>query len=88
VLAGGLAVAVLSSLIPYSLEITALRRLPAAAFGLLMSMEPAFAALAGVLVLGQPLRLRTLTALVMVVLASVGTTLEANRSTNQPTPLG
>ena len=50
VLAGGLAVALLSSLIPYSLEIMALRRLSAAAFGLLMSLEPAVAALAGVLV--------------------------------------
>jgi inner membrane transporter RhtA len=88
VLAGGVAVALLSSLIPYSLEITALRRLPAAAFGLLMSLEPAFAALAGVLVLGQRLQPRTFAALVMVVVASVGTTIEANRETNEAAILG
>lgn len=80
VVLGGFWVAVLSSLIPYSLEITALRRLSAAGFGLLMSLEPAFAALAGVLVLSQRLHLRTLAALVMVVVASAGTTIEANRS--------
>ncbi len=80
VLLGGMAVAMLSSLIPYSLELTALRRLSAAGFGLLMSLEPAFAALAGVLVLGQRLHLRTLTSLVMVVVASAGTTIEASRA--------
>jgi len=81
VLAGGLAVAVLSSMIPYSCELTALRRVPAATFGLLMSLEPAFAALAGVLVLGQRLRPSTLAALLMVVAASAGTTLESGRRT-------
>jgi inner membrane transporter RhtA len=75
VLAGGFAVALLSSLVPYSLEIVALRRLSAAAFGLLMSLEPAVAALAGVLVLGQQLTGVLAVALVMVVTASVGTTI-------------
>lgn len=79
VLAGGLGVALLSSLIPYSLEIVALRRLSAAAFGLLMSLEPAVAALAGVIVLGQPLTAVLAVALVLVVAASVGTTLTARR---------
>ena len=74
VLAGGCAVAMLSSLIPYSLEIVALRRLAPETFGLLMSLEPAFAALAGVIVLSQPLTAPLLIALVMVVAASVGTT--------------
>jgi inner membrane transporter RhtA len=74
VLAGGSAVAMLSSLIPYSLEIVALRRLSAAAFGLLMSLEPAVAALAGVIVLGQPLSGVLAVAIVMVIFASVGTT--------------
>ena len=74
VLAGGLAVALLSSLIPYSLEIMALRRLSAAAFGLLMSLEPAVAALAGVIVLSQPLTGILLAAVIMVVTASIGTT--------------
>ena len=89
VLGGGLAVAMLSSLIPYSLELTALRRLPAATFGLLMSLEPAFAALAGVIVLSEHLTLRTLIAIALVVIASAGTTLEASRRrAQQPVPLG
>lgn len=80
VLAGGLAVALLSSIIPYSLELVALRQLSAATFGLLMSLEPAVAALAGVLVLSQSLHLVTFLAIVMVVIASVGTTLASRRS--------
>jgi inner membrane transporter RhtA len=79
VLLGGLAVALLSSVIPYSLELTALRRLAASTFGLLMSLEPAVAALAGVLILSQPLYLRTTIALVLVVAASAGSTLTATR---------
>ena len=78
VLGGGVAVALLSSLIPYSLEIVALRRLSAAAFGLLMSLEPAVAALAGVLVLGQPLSAVVGIAIAMVVAASVGTTIASH----------
>jgi inner membrane transporter RhtA len=80
VLLGGLGVAVLSTLVPYSLELIALRRLAAAAFGLLMSLEPAVAAMAGVLVLDQQLMLRTAVAIVMVVVASAGTTIDASRS--------
>jgi inner membrane transporter RhtA len=79
VLLGGLGVAVLSSLLPYSFELMALRRLRAATFGLLMSLEPAVAALAGVIVLGQTLHLVIGVAIVMVVCASLGTTLTANR---------
>jgi inner membrane transporter RhtA len=79
VVAGGLGVALLSSLIPYSLEIMALRRLSASAFGLLMSLEPAVAALAGVIVLGQHLTAVLAVALVLVVVASVGTTLAARQ---------
>ena len=79
VLAGGLAVALLSSLIPYSLEIMALRGLSASAFGLLMSLEPAVAALAGVIVLGQAVSAVLGVALVLVVTASVGTTLTSRR---------
>jgi inner membrane transporter RhtA len=85
VLAGGLVVALMSSVIPYSLELMALRRLSAAAFGLLMSLEPAVAALAGVLVLSQKLHLRTIVAIGMVVAASVGTTLESQRRTDTAT---
>jgi inner membrane transporter RhtA len=81
VLAGGLAVALLSSLIPYSLEIVALRRLSSATFGLLMSLEPAMAALAGVLVLRQSLSGILLVAVAMVIAASVGTTVTQSRTT-------
>jgi inner membrane transporter RhtA len=84
VLAGGAAVAVRSSVLPYSLELTALRRLPAAIFGLLMSLEPAVAALAGVLVLDQSLTAITVVAILMVVVASVGTTLAARRPVPEP----
>jgi inner membrane transporter RhtA len=82
VLGGGLLVALMSSLIPYSLEITALRNLSAQSFGLLMSLEPAAAALAGVIVLGQRVHLRTAIAILLVVAASLGTTL-ASRSVAQ-----
>jgi inner membrane transporter RhtA len=81
---GGLGVALLSSLIPYSLELVALRRLSAYRFGLLMSLEPAVAALAGVLVLGQSLTTVLAVALVMVVTASVGNTLMARRTLVAP----
>jgi inner membrane transporter RhtA len=87
VLAGGLAVALLSSLIPYSLEIIALRRLSSAAFGLLMSLEPAFAALAGVIVLSQALSGVLLLAVGMVIVASVGTTVTTPRSARTPAML-
>ena len=53
-----------------------------------MSMEPAFAALAGVLVLGQHLRLATGIALIMVVMASLGTTVLSRTARSQPPPLG
>jgi inner membrane transporter RhtA len=72
-------VALLSSLIPYSLELMALRRLSAYRFGLLMSLEPAVAALAGVIVLGQSLSAVLAIAVLMVVAASVGNTVMARR---------
>lgn len=84
VLAGGLAVAMLSSVIPYSLELTALRRLSTAAFGLLMSLEPAVAALAGVVVLHQALYLTTALAIGFVVVASAGSTLTARSDVPPP----
>jgi inner membrane transporter RhtA len=71
-LALGLGIALLSSVIPYSLETEALRRLPANAFGVLMSLEPAVAALAGLLILGQGLGALDLVAIACVVAASVG----------------
>lgn len=75
VLGGCLGVAVLSSIIPYSLELVALRRLKTAVFGLLMSLEPAMAALAGVIVLGEHPSVPLAVAIAMVVAASVGSSL-------------
>ncbi len=73
-------VAILSSVIPYSLEFEALRRMPTHVFGVLMSLEPGVAALAGFLVLGQALGIRELVAIALVVLASVGVTRASARS--------
>lgn len=73
-LALGLAVALLSSVIPYSLETETLRWMPRSTFGVLMSLEPALAALAGFVVLGQSLGARDLLAIVMVIVASAGAT--------------
>jgi inner membrane transporter RhtA len=73
-LAIGCAVALLSSVLPYSLETEALRRIPPRVFGVLMSLEPAVAALAGLVVLGQRLGGRDVVAIVLVVAASVGVT--------------
>jgi inner membrane transporter RhtA len=72
ILAAGLAVAILSSAIPYTLEMEALRRLPAGVFGVLMSIEPAMAALAGFIVLNEGLATRELVAILLVVAASAG----------------
>jgi inner membrane transporter RhtA len=73
-LAIGCAVALMSSVLPYSLETEALRRLPANVFGVLMSLEPAVAAVAGLVVLGQGLRARDVVAIGLVVVASIGVT--------------
>lgn len=71
-LLAGFCVAMLSSAIPYSLELEALRRLPARVFGVLMSLEPAVAALAGLLVLGERLGLRAAAAVLLVTVAAAG----------------
>jgi inner membrane transporter RhtA len=85
VLLVGCAVAVLSSIVPYGCELAALRRMPTRVFGVLMSLEPAAAAVAGLIVLGQALDGREITALVLVSVASVGITL--GRRGGQPTVL-
>lgn len=82
-LAAGLGIALLSSVIPYSLEQEALRRIPANVFGVLMSLEPALAALTGYLILSQALGARDIVAIGCVVVASVGVT----RSASAPVPL-
>lgn len=71
--------AVLSSVIPYSFELAALRRLPQRVFGVLLSLEPAFATLAGWLILGQDATVLRMLAVVLVIAASVGTTLGVRR---------
>lgn len=71
VLVLGLAVALLSSAIPYSLELLALRFLTAGVFGVLLSLEPAVAALAGLLVLEQTLTSPQIGGMALVVLASI-----------------
>jgi inner membrane transporter RhtA len=68
----GVAVAVFSSALPYTLEMIALRGLSAKAFGTLMSFEPAIAAIAGVVVLHERLAATQWTAIGAIVLASVG----------------
>ncbi len=80
-LLAGLAVGVLSSAIPYSFEVEALRRIATSVFGVLMSLEPGFAALAGLLVLGQHLGVRALVGIALVIAASVGASLGARRGT-------
>jgi inner membrane transporter RhtA len=74
VLALGAAVGVLSSAVPYALEFLALRRLPAATFGILMSLEPAVAATIGLLVLGEGLRPVQVVGIVLVCVASAAVT--------------
>jgi inner membrane transporter RhtA len=71
-LATAAGVAMLASAIPYSLEIAALRRLPTAVFGILLSIEPAMAALAGFVILGEGLRPRDAVAIALVAAASAG----------------
>ena len=80
-------VALLSSAIPYGLELEALRRMPTRVFGILMSLEPAAAAAAGFAVLGQRLGVREMLALVLVSLASVGVTLGRREGELPPQPL-
>ena len=75
VLGLGLAVAVMSSVIPYSLELLALRRVTSRAFGVMMSLDPALATAAGFVVLGQHLNLREWLALALVVGANLGNSL-------------
>jgi inner membrane transporter RhtA len=84
VVAAGFGVGVLSSALPYSFDLLALRRLPTAVFGVLTSLNPAVAALAGLLVLGESLPVRQLAGVALVMVASAGITLSsAVRSARQ-----
>ncbi|MGV8882551.1 MAG: EamA family transporter [Rhodoglobus sp.] len=84
----GFAVAILSSAIPYGLELIALRRLPAATFSILLSLAPALAALAGLIILGQQLEILDAVAIALVVVASMGAVRAARgRGIPEPEPL-
>ena len=85
VLVLGVAIGLLSSVIPYSFELTALRRIPPRVFGVLMSLEPAAAALAAMALLGEFLTPVQWTALACVVVASVGATRSAE-PVREPAP--
>ena len=80
ILLTGLGIGLLSSIIPYSLELEALRRIPARVFGIWMSLEPAVAALVGLVLLGQALAAREWLAIGCVMAACAG----AARGTREP----
>jgi inner membrane transporter RhtA len=84
VLVLGAVVGILSSAIPYSFEVEALRRIAPSVFGVLMSLEPAMAALAGLIVLGQGLSGRAVVGIALVVTASAGA---SRRGARAPTPV-
>ncbi|GCE08479.1 EamA family transporter [Dictyobacter aurantiacus] len=78
----GLAVSALSTIIPFTLELEALRRLPSRVFGIFMSVEPAMAATIGFLFLHEVITVRDLLAMLLIITASIATSLEA-RSAHQ-----
>ncbi len=86
VLLPGLAVAVLSTALPYTLEMFALTRMPTRTFGVLMSLEPAVGALSGLLLLGERLTRAQSAAILLVMAASAGATITAHRSVPAPVP--
>lgn len=79
-----LGVAILSTALPYSLEMVALTRMPARTFGTLMSIEPAFGALSGLLFLGEVLSVAQWLAIAAIITASVGATLSMRKETMPP----
>ncbi|HKS13754.1 MAG TPA: threonine/homoserine exporter RhtA [Pseudomonas sp.] len=79
-----LGVAILSTALPYSLEMVALTRMPARTFGTLMSVEPAFGALSGLLFLGEVLSLAQWLAIAAIITASIGATMSMQRETPPP----
>ncbi|MFG2264810.1 DMT family transporter [Streptomyces sp. NPDC048720] len=85
-LALGSAVALLSSVLPYTLELLALRRLPAHTFAILMSLEPAIAATAGFLILGQALSATEAAAIALVIAATIGAVRSQVGRGKLPTP--
>jgi inner membrane transporter RhtA len=84
VLGAAVGVGLLSSALPWSLELEALRRLPTNVFGVALALEPAIAALAGLLFLDERLHLRSWLAIVLVVVASAGAAFEVRRERAEP----
>ncbi len=70
----GVLVAFLNTVLPYSLEFAMLKQVPPRIFGILISVEPAIAAIVGFLILGEQLSFKTLIAIVMVISAAMGVT--------------
>ena len=83
----GLAIALLSTALPYTLEMIALTKLPARTFGVLMSIEPAFGALAGWTMLQERLAAGQWAAIILIILASIGTTWTATAQRPSPVPM-
>ncbi len=83
-LAAGLGVGLLSSAVPYTLELEAMRRLPPHVFGVLLSLEPAVAAIVGLVFLDEHLQLRAVLAIALVVVASAGAARGVRRGAATP----
>ncbi len=83
----GFAIALLSTALPYTLEMIALTRMPARTFGILMSIEPAFGVLFGWMMLQERLATLQWGAIVMIILASIGTTRTATAQRGPPVPM-
>jgi inner membrane transporter RhtA len=83
-LPSALGIAVLSSALPYTLEMMAMTRLPARTFGTLLSLEPALAAMAGMIFLGEHLSVLQWSAIAAVIVASAGTVLSARQVVDVP----
>jgi inner membrane transporter RhtA len=86
-LAYGLAIGLLSTALPYTLEMIVLTRLPARTFGILMSIEPVFGALAGWAMLHELLAAVQWAAIAMIIVASIGTTWTAAAKRQSPVPM-
>jgi inner membrane transporter RhtA len=83
----GLGVAVLSTVIPFALELEALRRISARAFGVLMSLEPAVSALIGFVMLGETIGVRGLIAMALIIVASCGVSLMDKKNSDTSSPV-
>ena len=86
VLLPGLAVALLSTALPYLLDMIALTRLPARTFSVLMSLEPAVGALSGLVFLGERLTPTQWSAILLVIVASCGAATAARQTIPAPIP--